>query len=100
MSIRFHRTALAEGDKVDEAGAFAAEVTKYVTENWGLTMIWGWQVGGTYITVHWFVDYANMTEMEAALGRTMTDEGYRKLLGKAQDYFVTGTVEDTIVYTM
>jgi hypothetical protein len=100
MGIRFHRTAKVESGQGDAAAAFAAEVAKYVTEHWGTPTIWGLQVGGTYGTVHWFTDFANMTEFEAQIGRTLTDEGYRALLAKAQDYFVTGSTEDTIIYTM
>jgi hypothetical protein len=54
MAIRFQRTALVAGVKGQEAMAFAADVSKYVTETLGLPTTWGLQVGGTFATLHWF----------------------------------------------
>jgi hypothetical protein len=41
-----------------------------------------------------------MAELEMALLRTATDEGYRALLKGAEDCFVTGGLTDTIIYMM
>ncbi len=56
-------------------------------------------MGGTVGVIHWFVDYKDMAHLEEMLGKTMTDEGYGKLLAGAVDMF-TGPAEDTLVYTM
>lgn len=98
MSIRFHRTALVEPAKADEAVAFAAAVSAYATANFGQVTSWGLQVGGTYGTLHWFTDFADMTEFEVTSGRTLTDEGYRALMAKSADLFVTGSVQDTLIH--
>lgn len=100
MAIRFHRTALVAGVKNQEASAFAAEVSKYTTETLGMPTAWGLQVGGTLATLHWFTDFANMTEFEAGLGKTLTDAGYIELLAKAADLFVEGRTKDSIIYMM
>ena len=100
MAIRFHRTALVAGDKQQEAAAFAAEVSQYVTESMGMTTTWGIQVGGPLSTVHWFTDFENMAEMEAGLVKTITDDGYLKLLAKTGHLFVEGRSEDSIIYMM
>lgn len=99
MTIRFHRTALVAGD-TQKASAFAAEICAYTTETMGLPTVWGLQVGGTLATLHWFTDFANMTEFEAGLGKTLADAGYIELLAKAHDLFVQGRTEDSIIYMM
>ena len=100
MAIRFHRTALIAGAKDQEAAAFAAEVSEYVTETLGMPTAWGLQVGGTYGRVHWFTDYANMAELEAGLVKTIADAGFQALLAKAKDLFIEGRTEDSIIYMM
>jgi len=100
MAVRFQRTAKIERGKWDEAMEFAAEVSEYMTTTLGFPTTWGTQVGGTYGMLHWFGDYENMAELEMALLRTATDEGYRALLKGAEDCFVTGGLTDTIIYMM
>lgn len=100
MAIRFHRTAVVAGAKNQEASAFAAEISKYVTETLGMPTTWGLQVGGTLATLHWFTDFADMAELEAGLGKTITDAGYMEALAKAEDLFVEGRTEDSIIYMM
>jgi len=100
MGVRLARTAVVDRGKVDETMMFAAAVTNYITVHWGISMIWGVEVGGTFGKVHWAGDYANMAQLEEMLGKTMTDEGYRNLLADAPDLFIPGKTEDTIIYTM
>ena len=99
MGVRFNRSAVVERDKRSEAGEFAAAVSDYIQEHFGVEVTWGLQVGGTVGKLHWFVDYTDMAHMEAVLAKTMTDPGYIKLIDEAADLFV-GEATDTIVYTM
>lgn len=100
MAIRFHRTALVAGNKGQEAGAVAAEVSEYVTQNWGSPSTWGMGLGGTYGTVHWFTDYEDMAAFEQAVLRSVTDPGYLAIVAKAEGLFIEGRMEDTIVWLM
>ncbi len=100
MGVRLNRTAVVDRGKADEAMQFAATVTDYIRENWGISITWGVEVGGTFGKVHWFSDYTDMAHLEQTLGMTMSDEGYRQLLADANDLFVTGETTDTLVYTM
>ena len=100
MGVRLTRTAVVDRGKADEAMEFAAAVTSYISENWGISIIWGMEIGGTFGRVHWFSDYANMAHLEQTYGMTMSDEGYRQLLADANDLFITGETKDTLVYTM
>ena len=100
MAIRFHRTSLVAGVKGQEAAAFAAEISKYLTESMGIPTTWGMQVGGTFGTMHWFAEYPDMAAFEAGLIKTITDPGYIAILAKAETIFVEGTTEDSIIYMM
>ena len=99
MGVRFNRTAVVERDKRSEAMEFAGAISDYISENFGVEVTWGMQIGGTVGKIHWFADYTDMAHMEAILGKTMTDPGYIKLVDEAADIFV-GDAIDTIVYTM
>jgi hypothetical protein len=99
MAIRFNRTALVAGVKGQEAAAFAAEISKYVTDR-GMPTSWGMQAGGTYGTMHWFTDYPDMAAFEAGMVMTLTDPGYLAILAKAEGLFVEGSSNDTIIYLM
>lgn len=100
MAIRFHRVGLVASGKAQEAAAFAAEISKYSTEALGIPTVWGLQVGGAYGSMHWFSDHADMAAFEAAMFKTLTDPGYLAILAKAEDMFLEGSVEDSIVYLM
>ncbi|MFQ5553992.1 MAG: hypothetical protein ACE5GC_01315 [Acidimicrobiia bacterium] len=99
MGVRLDRSAVIERGKRDQALEFAATVSDYVGENFGVTVTWGLQVGGTLGTLHWYADYESMAQLEETLGRTMTDAQYLKLVDEAADLFAAPP-EDTLVYTM
>ncbi|MEA2002869.1 MAG: hypothetical protein U9N84_13425 [Actinomycetota bacterium] len=99
MGVRLDRSIVIARGKNREATEFAANVSSYIEELTGVSLTWGLEVGGTVGKVHWYADYQNMAALEAALGQTMTDDGYQELLDSAVDAFV-GAAEDTLVYTM
>jgi hypothetical protein len=99
MAIRFHRTSLVAGVKGQEAGAFAAEVCKYVTDK-GMPTTWGVQAGGAFGKMHWFTDYPDMAAFEAGMVMSLTDPGYLAILAKAEGLFIEGSTQDTIIYMM
>lgn len=99
MGWRLHRSIVVERGKRPEATEFAANVSAYIEENWGVPVTWGFEVGGTVGKVHWWSDYKDMGHLEEILGKSMTDQGYHDLLDSVVDAFV-GAAEDTLVYTM
>ena len=99
MGIRFTRIAQIERGKQGEALDFAGKISEYWEEKFGTPVTWGLQVGGELGTVHWHSDYENMAHVEQALGFSMTDDGYRKLVNDANDLFA-GPPHDTLIYTM
>ncbi|HEY5685915.1 MAG TPA: hypothetical protein VIY70_11135 [Acidimicrobiia bacterium] len=100
MGVRLNRTAVVDRGKADVAMAFAAEVTAYIKENWGIPVIWGMEIGGTFGKVHWFADYESMAQLEEILGRSLTEPAYRALVDRSAEIFVPGATEDTLIYTM
>lgn len=100
MGVRFERTALVAPGKREDAMQFAGAIAGYVGETFGTELTWGIEVGGAFGRIHWYADYANMAELEIDFGRTMSDEGYLKLVDDAEDVFLPGRTEDKIVYTM
>ncbi len=99
MGVRFHRMADIAPGRREEAIAFAAEVSAYVTENWGTKVTWGVEVGGRLGRIHWFSDHESMAEVEANLAKSMADDKYVAIIDKAEGLFLP-EVEDTIIYTM
>ncbi|WP_344942745.1 hypothetical protein [Terrabacter ginsenosidimutans] len=65
-----------------------------------MSTTWGVEVGGPVGTMHWYTDFADMAELEAGLGKSMTDAGYIELIARAADLFIEGRTEDSIIYIM
>ena len=99
MAVRFTRTAVIAAGRRDEAMEFAATIGSYFTENFGVDVIWGMDVGGTLGTIRWYSDYESLSHLEETIGRVMTDEGYLKLTKDAGELFAAPP-EDTISYLM
>jgi hypothetical protein len=81
-----------------EATAFAAEISDYVTENFGVKVLWGGQVGGGTGNVFWYIDYEDLAHLQRGMEWSWTDEGYLELLDRAV-YLFDGYGNDTIVHT-
>lgn len=99
MGVRFTRTGLIERGRRDEALEFAATISAYFEETYGVGVTWGLEIGGTVGTLHWYSDYESLAHLEEVFGRTMTDTVYKKMLDEAVDLF-SEAPEDTIVVTM
>ena len=100
MGVRFERAASIAPGKREEALQFAGAIAGYMGETFGTELTWGIEIGGAFGRIHWYADYASMADLETDLGRTMSDEGYTKLVDDAEDIFLAGRTEDMIVYTM
>ena len=100
MTIRLDRTGLVAGHRDPEAAASAAEISTYLTEKLDMPTTWGVEVGGPVGTLHWYIDFANMAELEAGLAKSMTDPGYIEVIAKAADLFIEGRTEDSIIFMM
>lgn len=100
MGVRFERAALVTPGKREDAMQFAGAIASYMGETFGTELTWGIEVGGAFGRIYWYADHENMAELETDLARTMSDEGYTKLVDDASDIFIPGHTEDTIVHTM
>jgi hypothetical protein len=99
MGVRLDRSVDVARGKNKEAREWASDACSYLNELLGVTHIWGLEVGGTVGRIHWYVDYKDFAALEEASNVSMSDEGYGKLLARADDLFM-GTAHDTWVYTM
>lgn len=99
MGVRFQRTGVAAPGKSAEAMAFAAEIAEYFTATFGVTVTWGVQIGGTYLTVYWFADYDGLAQFEAVNGQQMTNQEYMAKVVRGEQLFVAGLGGDTLVWT-
>lgn len=100
MTIRLDRTALVAGHKNPQAAASAAEISTYLTEKLDLPTTWGVEVGGPVGTLHWYIDFVDMADLEAGLAKSMTDRGYIEVIARAADLFIEGRTEDSIIQLM
>jgi triacylglycerol esterase/lipase EstA (alpha/beta hydrolase family) len=75
---------------------FASEVTDYLNKRYDLHMKFGAE-GFDKHRVHWFYDF-DSADKTAALGTTLlTDPDYVRLVNKAKDLWLDGSLEDTFV---
>ena len=100
MGIRFNRHGMIAPGKRAEAVAFSAEVSAYFTQNWGVPLTWGMEVGGAWGTVHWFAEYDSLAQFEEIAAKSLADEGMAALMDKGADLFLAGSFKDTLVMTM
>ena len=99
MALHFERTADVAPGKGQEAMAFAAEVSDYVSERW-VNVSWGFEVGGQVGRVHWFATYDDMAQFEKTTGESLADPGYTEIMQKSIGLFLPGSGQDTMVMMM
>ena len=99
MGVRFTRTAVIARGRRHEAADFAATISEYWLENFGVPVTWGFEVGGNAGAIHWHADYEDLAHVEQAIGFSTTDEGFVKLIDDAADLFVAPP-EDKLILTM
>ena len=84
--------------KAMEVNEFMAKSSEYVTENFGVPVTWGGQVGGDTGAVYWFADYDDLAHFQRGMEWSWTDEGFLELIMEAPDLF-EGWGTDTLIYT-
>ncbi len=98
MSVRFHRQARAKSGRMQEAIAFAKEVSEYLNTNYKEVSIQAYvEAFGAGNTIHWYADYKDLATVETVNNRLNQDQKYGDLLTKSVDIFVDGSINDMIV---
>ena len=92
--VRFTRTAVAAIGMFPEAIEFAKEISAYMRANFGTnTKVFADTEGSIY----WITDYADFSEFGRIRAAVTSDEGYWARIKKAQDLFLDGSVQDTVI---
>ena len=91
--------ALHNAAVMPKAMGFALELTGYLNKTYGLNMRCGAQMFGT-ANMHWHFDFDSLDKIAEINARLSEDKTYWGMLDKAKDYWLPGSMEDTIVSFM
>ena len=81
-----------------DALAFSEQVTSYLRAKLPENNIKSWlQIGGVFATIHWTMEFRDMTHFEEVLGIVMLDEQYQTMVAQASDCWLPGSVKDTLL---
>jgi hypothetical protein len=95
--VRFMRSALAVIGRAPEAMAFAKEIGDYVRDTHDVDIKVFMESDGT---LHWITDYPDFETFAAKRATITADEGYWKIIAKAEGLLLDGTVQDTVLTQM
>jgi hypothetical protein len=94
--IHFTRTSSIAPGQVGPALAFAREMSEYLRTTYDLAVELHMPVGGNPNRVRWSSSYPSLAAMEDFQAKTMSDQKYLQILGKAATLFIAGSVHDEI----
>ncbi len=98
--IIFNRTANIAGGKGAGAMAAAHEIASYVKDKHGLELEILMPIGGNPFRITWTARYGSLADLETMTASLMGDKDYMALTAKNADYFIAGSLRDTIWRTM
>jgi hypothetical protein len=84
------------GASIPVALRFAAEVTGYLNKTYGTHLRFGIRIFGKP-QLFWEMETESVDKLTALNAKLMQDREYAKMLENADDLFVDGSLEDTIV---
>lgn len=95
--FRFHRKAHVSRGKLLEAMQWAKEVTIYINQKYAPVSVQVYsELFGDLGMIHWYADYEDLATIEKFNNQLLADQGYWALLNKSQDWFIEGSVQDTL----
>lgn len=95
---RFHRTAMAKQSKLQEAFKFAKEMSEYLGTKYAPVKVQAYlEIFGDNGRIHWYSDYDDLASVEKITGKIRKDQGYWEILNKANDVFIEGSIQDTLM---
>jgi hypothetical protein len=98
--ISFVRVAGVAPGKTAAAIEFAHEVAAYMKSAYGVDLEVLRPVGGNPQRIAWSARYKDLAALEAVSQKSLVDKKYWKIVGKAADTFVAGSMHDTIWQTV
>ena len=94
MKIMFVRTAAIALGKTREAMTFAHQVAKLVEGIVGKKNYVAMPIGGNPGRIAWSMSFDNMTDLETAISKLLSDADYVSLVESSAPYFMPGSVKD------
>lgn len=79
-----------------KAVGFAMEVTGYINGKYNLNMKSGIELFGG-LNLHWQFESDSLDKMSAINSKLFEDKAYWQLLEKGKDFWVPGSLKDTII---
>jgi hypothetical protein len=96
--IRWTRSAKVSGGKyMPQAMQWAKEVAEFVNKKYKIQVSVYMDSFGDVGTIRWFCDYEDLATMEKIGNQLITDQEYWKKLSQASDFFMQGSVYDTVM---
>ncbi len=94
------RTAISLLGKRKEAFNWAKEVAKYINEKFNQNVeVYTQAMGDRPLgTIYWIGKHENLTKLEEFNQKLAADQGYKDLLAKSVDLFVSDSIYDSIIY--
>ncbi len=97
MSVRWTRSAQISQGRFPEAIAWAKEAAGFVEKKYQLPAVAVFMDAfGKSGVIRWSIDFADLGAVEKALGQTLADPEYHKLVAKAATLFIDGSTHDTV----
>jgi hypothetical protein len=96
--VRFERSVRTKPGKMGEALAWANEVAKYINDRSpdGNDVLVFNQLFGDVGAVGWFVDTANLNDLNVMMSDLAADEKYWAVVNKGADLLVEATAQDRL----
>jgi len=94
------RTASVAPGKNHAAMLFAHQVTKYVTEKYGVETTLMVPIGGDAMRISWRGQFPSLADLEAYGEKLRHDREYSQMVDKAGDCFIAGSVHDEMWRTV
>ena len=92
--VTFLRNYEVKTGKLPEALALAQEAMGHIKKTYDIDVDIYMPVGGNPLRIGLVAEYENMGEVEAQLGRLAADASWPKIMSKAADLIVEGSVTD------
>ena len=93
----FTRTVtIRNGASTTKAVGFAMELTGYINKTYNVNIRCGMEMFGG-ANIHWQYDQDNLDKISALNAKLFEDKAYWGMIEKAKDFFVDGSMRDSIV---
>ena len=98
--ITFYRIASVAPGKTASAIGFAHEIAGYMKSTYGTEPEVMMPIGGNPMRIGWATRYKDLAALDAVAGKLPADVKYWEIVGKATDYFIAGSIQDSIWRTL